>query len=72
MGQGKEYAVEMQTQARRNASLPCITLTRVHRDGPVKYMTHASGYVMARRPGGIPFVMAEKQWRALPTKGDTE
>lgn len=31
----------------------------------VRYMAHADGYVMARRPGAVPFVLGEKEWRAL-------
>lgn len=34
--------------------------------GRVSYMSHASGYVMVRRPGCIPFVLTEKEWLALP------
>jgi hypothetical protein len=29
-------------------------------------MTHANGYVMARRPGRTPYVMTEKEWLAIP------
>lgn len=28
----------------------------------ITYLAHAKGYVMARRPGCIPFVLTEKQW----------
>ncbi len=34
--------------------------------GRLRYMAHAKGYVMVRRPGCIPFVMDEKDWLALP------
>lgn len=32
----------------------------------IKYLAHAKGYVMARRPGCSPFVLTEKQWLELP------
>lgn len=35
-------------------------------DGPVRFMTRSGGYVMARRPGCVPFVLSEKEWMALP------
>lgn len=28
----------------------------------ITYMAHAKGYVMARRPGCMPFVISEKLW----------
>lgn len=31
----------------------------------VKYMCHADGYVMARRPRCTPFVISEKLWRSF-------
>ena len=34
--------------------------------GRVRYMAHADGYVMARRPGCIPFVVAQREWLSLP------
>lgn len=33
--------------------------------GRIKYMTHAGGYVMARRPHCMPFVISEKLWRSF-------
>jgi hypothetical protein len=32
----------------------------------ITYMTHAKGYVMARHPGCIPFVIHQKDWLAFP------
>ena len=32
----------------------------------IKYLAHAKGYVMARRPGCMPFVITEKQWLEMP------
>jgi hypothetical protein len=32
----------------------------------IKYMAHAKGYVMAKRPGRTPFVITEKQWLEMP------
>lgn len=29
-------------------------------------MARASGYVMVRKPGCMPFVMGEKEWLAMP------
>ena len=37
--------------------------------GRVRYMAHAGGYVMARKRGAMPFVIAEKEWRQLPFVG---
>jgi hypothetical protein len=34
--------------------------------GPVKPMAFADGYVMARRPGCIPFIVAESEWLTWP------
>jgi hypothetical protein len=34
--------------------------------GRITYMAHASGYVMCRRPGCIPFVISEADWRSFP------
>lgn len=31
----------------------------------VRYLAHADGYVMARRPGCRPFVLTETEWRGL-------
>lgn len=42
---------------------------RYWRGGRIKYMTHAKGYVMARRPRCAPFVITEKEWRQLPILG---
>jgi hypothetical protein len=42
---------------------------RSYRGGRVKYMTHADGYVMARKPRAMPFVISEKEWRQLPLLG---
>lgn len=36
----------------------------------VRYMAHADGYVMVRRPGAAPFVIGEKEWRKLPPFND--
>lgn len=32
----------------------------------ITYMTHAKGYVMARHPGCMPFVIPEKDWLSFP------
>lgn len=42
---------------------------RAYRAGRVKYMTHAKGYVMVRKPGAVPFVLSQKEWLALPFVG---
>lgn len=34
--------------------------------GKVRFMTRSGGYVMARRPRCVPFVMSEKEWNRLP------
>jgi len=34
--------------------------------GESRYMTHANGYVMVRRPGRYPYIIAQKEWLALP------
>lgn len=34
--------------------------------GRLTYMVHAKGYVMVRRPGRMPFVIAEKLWLSFP------
>ena len=36
------------------------------KDGRIVYMAHAKNYVMVRRPGCVPFVLTEKEWRTLP------
>lgn len=33
--------------------------------GPLRFMAVADGYVMVRRPGCVPFVMHERDWRKL-------
>lgn len=30
--------------------------------GRIAYMAHAKGWVMARHPGAVPFVISEKLW----------
>ena len=40
------------------------------RHGVIKYMTRSGGYVMARRPRAMPFVLSEKDWRKLPKNSD--
>jgi hypothetical protein len=40
---------------------------RWHGVGESRYMAHADGYVMVRRPHCMPYVMAEKEWLALPS-----
>lgn len=42
---------------------------RFWRGGRVKFMTEAKGYVMARKPGAAPFVIALKEWLSLPFVG---
>lgn len=32
----------------------------------IVHLAHASGYVMARRPGCLPFVLSEKVWDTFP------
>ncbi len=34
--------------------------------GPVMAMAVADGYVLARRPGKLPFIVAEREWRTWP------
>lgn len=34
--------------------------------GVVRYMTAAEGYVMCRRPGLMPFIVATKDWNSWP------
>jgi hypothetical protein len=66
MNDAVEAAYELRRMARRNAALPCITLDRDRNGDRLKYMAHASGYVMVRLPKCLPFVLSEKDWRALP------
>jgi len=40
--------------------------------GPVIEMARADGYVMARRPRCIPFVVTEREWRTWPTTTKTK
>lgn len=42
---------------------------RMYRGGRAKFMTRASGYVMARKPRSAPFVIPEKEWQSLPFVG---
>lgn len=39
--------------------------TRADASGPLRFMAAADGYVMARRPGCMPFVMQERDWLRL-------
>jgi hypothetical protein len=34
--------------------------------GRITYIAHAKGYVMARRPRAVPFVITEKLWNSFP------
>lgn len=34
--------------------------------GRVTYIAHGRGYVMIRRPGCVPFVVTEDDWRSRP------
>ena len=34
--------------------------------GKVRFMVRSGGYVMCRRPRAMPYVVTEKEWRALP------
>lgn len=34
--------------------------------GEIRKMAEAEGYVMVRRPRYAPFVLSEREWRALP------
>jgi len=36
------------------------------REGVLRLMARADGYVMCRRPGCVPFIMTERQWNELP------
>jgi hypothetical protein len=36
------------------------------REGVLRLMARADGWVMCRRPGCIPFTMTERQWNELP------
>ena len=33
--------------------------------GPVRFMAAAEGYVMARRPRALPFIMTVSEWNSL-------
>ncbi len=33
--------------------------------GRITYLCHTQGYVMARRPGAMPFVISERLWRSF-------
>jgi hypothetical protein len=39
---------------------------RLRNHGPARFMVEAEGWVMARRPGCIPFLIARDEWEALP------
>lgn len=34
--------------------------------GRITYVAHGKGYVMARFPGCVPFVLSEKEWLGFP------
>jgi hypothetical protein len=36
------------------------------REGVLRLMARADGWVMCRRPGYVPFVMPEREWDELP------
>ena len=38
-------------------------------NGRIRYMAHADGWVMCRRPRAVPMVMQESAWRQLPYLG---
>lgn len=35
----------------------------------IRYLAHADGYVMCRRPGAVPFVLSAKIWAGLRPVG---
>lgn len=39
---------------------------RILGHGPIRLLAAADGYVMARRPGKLPFVLSQKAWDSLP------
>ena len=39
---------------------------RIWKDGPIRLMASADGYVMVRRPGKLPFVLTAAEWGELP------
>lgn len=57
--------------------LACKTTTELRREqadfrrdryenGRLRYLAHADGYVMVRRPHAVPYVIRESKWRQLP------
>lgn len=45
---------------------PFPSSPRVYKGGELRLMVRNSGYCMVRKPGCVPFVLSEKEWRALP------
>lgn len=39
---------------------------RIDEYGIIKVIARSGGYIMARRPGLMPFVLTEKEWNKLP------
>ena len=40
--------------------------SREYKGGELRLMVRTNGYCMVRKPGCVPFVLSEKEWRALP------
>lgn len=43
-----------------------ISAARWDRGAETRFMAEASGYVMVRRPGCMPYVLSRKEWLKLP------
>lgn len=75
---GKEHTmtvVEIRTAAEIEAERKAFKADRVGHNGSLIgakhprrliYLAHAKGYVMARHPHCIPFVITESLWRSFP------
>lgn len=71
---------KLSSEPRPNVSvvqLVCKTTTELRREqadfkrdryknGRLRYLAHADGYVMVRRPRAMPHVISEGEWRQLP------
>ncbi len=53
------------------SSAICDTRPAYDHHGKIVFMARSCGYVMARRPRCIPFVLSEKEWRKLPKDAES-
>lgn len=49
---------------------PTVPLEREDQYGTFRLMAYAEGYVMARRKGGMPFVLTVEEWNAIRKPGN--